>query len=75
MVISAEPNSILAIHDLLIRRGERITLQIDRLDVVEGETLAVIGPNGAGKSTLLLSLARFAPLAARYTSAANPWKT
>jgi len=58
MVISAEPNSILAIHDLLIRRGERITLQIDRLDVVEGETLAVIGPNGAGKSTLLLSLAR-----------------
>ena len=52
------PATILNVHNLLIRRGERTTLQIDRLDVIEGETLAVIGPNGAGKSTLLLTLAR-----------------
>jgi tungstate transport system ATP-binding protein len=33
-------------------------LTVDRLQVTEGEVLAVIGPNGAGKSTLLLALAR-----------------
>jgi tungstate transport system ATP-binding protein len=58
MALSADSNFVLTIHDLLIRRGERDVLTVDRLDVVEGETLAVIGPNGAGKSTLLLALAR-----------------
>ncbi|MBP1635025.1 MAG: pstB [Acidobacteria bacterium] len=31
----------------------RVVLDIDRLDVARGETLAVIGPSGSGKSTLL----------------------
>jgi tungstate transport system ATP-binding protein len=35
------------------RYGERVVLDIDRLDIARGETLAVIGPSGAGKSTLL----------------------
>jgi tungstate transport system ATP-binding protein len=35
------------------RFGDRLVLDIDALDVVPGETLAVIGPSGAGKSTLL----------------------
>ncbi|MFB3852617.1 MAG: phosphate ABC transporter ATP-binding protein [Vicinamibacterales bacterium] len=35
------------------RYGERVVLQIDRLDVFRGETLSVVGPSGAGKSTLL----------------------
>jgi tungstate transport system ATP-binding protein len=51
-------DSILNVHDLVIQRGERTVLTVDRLQVTEGEVLAVIGPNGAGKSTLLLALAR-----------------
>jgi tungstate transport system ATP-binding protein len=35
------------------RWGDRLVLDIERLDVMKGETLAVIGPSGAGKSTLL----------------------
>ena len=49
---------ILDIHELMIQRGERTVLTVDRLQVTEGEVLAVIGPNGAGKSTFLLALAR-----------------
>ena len=51
------PN-IYEIKDLLIRRSGLQVLEIDALDIFEGEILAVIGPNGAGKSTLLLTLSR-----------------
>ncbi len=51
------PN-IYEIKDLLIRRSGLQVLEIDALDIIEGEILAVIGPNGAGKSTLLLTLSR-----------------
>lgn len=40
-----------------MKRGERVTLEVQSLSIAHGETLAVIGPNGAGKSTLLLALA------------------
>jgi tungstate transport system ATP-binding protein len=48
--------SILDITYLLVRRGERTVLEIEQLEIADGETLALIGPNGAGKSTLLLAL-------------------
>jgi ABC-type sugar transport system ATPase subunit len=44
-----------------VRRGKRLVLSVDHLDVQPGETLAIIGPNGAGKSTLLQALAILLP--------------
>jgi tungstate transport system ATP-binding protein len=35
------------------RYGDRRVLQIERLDVLPGETFCLVGPSGAGKSTLL----------------------
>lgn len=35
------------------RYAGRVVLDIERLDVLRGETLAIVGPSGAGKSTLL----------------------
>jgi tungstate transport system ATP-binding protein len=51
-------DTILGVKDLLVRRSTQTVLQVDSLDIQEGEVLAVIGPNGSGKSTLLLVLAR-----------------
>ncbi len=50
-------NSLIEIEDLQIKRNERVALEVARLSIPRGETLAVVGPNGAGKSTLLLALA------------------
>ena len=52
------PETMLSVKDLLVKRSDQAVLQIDALDIHQGEVLAVIGPNGAGKSTLLLVLAR-----------------
>jgi tungstate transport system ATP-binding protein len=53
--------------------GERAVLDIDRLDVVKGETLAIIGPSGAGKSTLLRLLQFLeAPTAGRVAFEGQP---
>jgi len=52
----AEP--ILSVMDLMVRYANQTVLQVDSLEIQEGEVLAVIGPNGAGKSTLLLVLGR-----------------
>lgn len=72
-----EPSDcILNVHDLLIQRGERSVLTVDRLQVAEGEVLAVIGPNGAGKSTFLLALARLLrPVQGRITFRGKPLET
>jgi len=47
---------VLEARDLLVVRGERHVLDIERFAVGAHETVAVVGPNGAGKSTLLLAL-------------------
>ncbi|MEA3440810.1 MAG: ABC transporter ATP-binding protein [Chloroflexota bacterium] len=49
---------VLEVHDLFVKRDDRVILQAEHLQVHRGEVLAVIGPNGAGKSTLLLVLSR-----------------
>jgi tungstate transport system ATP-binding protein len=51
-------SALVEIRDLVIQRGGREALQVDSLDILRGETLAIVGPNGAGKSTLLLALAK-----------------
>lgn len=51
-------NDMINIKNISIRRGGRVVLEADELNVEKGEVLAVVGPNGAGKSTLLLTLAR-----------------
>ena len=50
--------SLITVHNLIVKRGEKAVLYVDELTIVRGEVLAVVGPNGAGKSTLLLTLAR-----------------
>jgi tungstate transport system ATP-binding protein len=50
--------TILGVKDLVVRHSNKTVLQVDSLDIQEGEVLAIIGPNGAGKSTLLLVLGR-----------------
>lgn len=44
-------------EDLVKSYGKRTVVSIDRLEVYEGEVLAVLGPNGAGKTTLFRLLA------------------
>ena len=47
----------LSIRDLRHRRGGRLVLSVDALELGSGERLAVLGPNGAGKTTLLRLIA------------------
>lgn len=53
---------LLAINNLRVKRGNRIVLKIEELNLYRGEVLALVGPNAAGKSTLLLTIARLIPL-------------
>ena len=48
---------MLEARDLTAYRGERAVAHAARVDLAEGEHLAILGPNGAGKSSLVLGLA------------------
>lgn len=47
----------LQIRNLAKMYGERQVLDIDSLDIKQGDLVGIIGPNGAGKSTLIRILA------------------
>jgi tungstate transport system ATP-binding protein len=49
----ASPYALFRLESIQHRYGPRVVLDIERLDVMRGETLAIIGPSGCGKSTLL----------------------
>ncbi len=51
------PFPLVAVRNLLVRRGDRVVLEVADLAVGRGELLVVVGPNGAGKSTLASVLA------------------
>jgi len=45
--------TLLEIHDIIVKTEKNTILDVPKLDVRKGEVLVLIGPNGAGKSTLL----------------------
>lgn len=47
----------LQVRDLVVKRGGREVLRIERLAIQRGEIIVLVGPNGAGKSTLMTTLA------------------
>lgn len=49
--------TVYRLDDVRMRYDGRTVLQLDGLEICDGETLAVVGPSGAGKSTLLRLLA------------------
>jgi tungstate transport system ATP-binding protein len=49
----ATPDALYRLDAIQHRYGDRLVLEIPRLEIFRGETLAIIGPSGAGKSTLL----------------------
>ena len=53
----SDRHSFLEMDRLLVHRGQKLVVDVPRLEMEPGEVLAVAGPNGAGKSTLLLAIA------------------
>jgi tungstate transport system ATP-binding protein len=53
---------VLEARGLRVERPDGFALEVERLALRRGETLALLGPNGAGKSTLLQALALLEPL-------------
>lgn len=51
--ISHNSDVTFAVRDLVKRYAQRTVLDIDKLDIRQGEVLAIVGPSGVGKSTLL----------------------
>jgi len=49
--------SVVRAEGLVVAHGRQRVLDLHRLDLAQGQTLALLGPNGAGKSTLLRVLA------------------
>lgn len=47
---------MLSVENVACHSGGKPLLEIDRLQLSSGETLAILGPNGAGKSTLIKAI-------------------
>lgn len=50
-------SAVLSLHDVSVRREDRVILGPLNFSISQGERWVVLGPNGAGKSTLLQILA------------------
>lgn len=55
----SECENAIDVHSLVVRRGRRRILDINRLTLRSREAVVLLGPNGAGKSTLLKCLLGF----------------
>jgi len=64
ILLDAGVKALVEVRDLVVKRGDRVVLEVPQLEIRQGEVLSVIGPNGAGKSTLLYVLALLHPPAA-----------
>jgi iron complex transport system ATP-binding protein len=51
--IELNPDAVLQLHQVSVRRGSKVLLDAVDWTVEEDERWAVLGPNGAGKTTLL----------------------
>jgi tungstate transport system ATP-binding protein len=49
----ASSDALFRLESIEHRYGPRVVLDIEHLEVMRGETLAIIGPSGCGKTTLL----------------------
>lgn len=54
----ASKDPLLCLRDVEVRRSGRTILEVDELDIREGESVAILGPNGAGKTTFVNLLTR-----------------
>ncbi|MDE3165798.1 MAG: ATP-binding cassette domain-containing protein, partial [Acidobacteriota bacterium] len=49
---------LIELHNVTVRRDERVALDGVTLAIAQGEHAAIIGPNGSGKSTLIKLISR-----------------
>lgn len=61
---ASPPASVIAVHRLAKRYGEREALREVSFEVGSGELVAIVGPNGAGKTTLLSIISGVTPASA-----------
>jgi|AntAceMinimDraft_1070359.scaffolds.fasta_scaffold07888_2 phosphonate transport system ATP-binding protein len=65
---------MIELQDLQVRLDQHVTLDIEHLQIMSGESVAIVGRNGAGKTTLFKALTGFVPITAgRVTVLGNSW--